>query len=180
MEDNTIVRVHNTGSTDWSDEFDGKRYDIAADQSQYLPIGALCVWLGNPQDTSTTRQNALERVQMRYGFSSLSVDDWEDVRPSLEVFDQSSGARIWFPSDDPLGKMGTFIQPPSATISDTRDDVIEMRQRLDEMASLMREAGIAQTRADNSRQIGQDGDSISERKQGAIPVDKPTKPRVNA
>lgn len=171
MDTAQIVRVENVGDTEWSDQFDSVTYTIPAGESRHIPLGACAVWLGNPDDHTTERRHIVDRIQLRYSYGSMSTESWDDVRPKLEVFDQATGDRIWFPADDPEGKNGTYVRRPSAVITDTRDDVEGLRRQLNEMHDLLVAAGVTETPAQRTPAPASDK---------AIREDKPTKPSVSA
>lgn len=177
MDPQQIVRVHNTGETEWSDRYDSKLYTIAPGESRYVPIGACATWLGNPNDTTAPRETAVEKVKLRYGYHDAFTElTWDEARPKLEVFDQSTDERIWFPADDPEGKYGTYTAPDSAVLTDTRYEVNELKRQLSEVHELLKTAGFPETRGDiigtAERVAAEPADSAK------IPVDKPGKPRI--
>ena len=129
-----IVRVTNRGDEPFSDRYDGRGFVIPALGDAHVPLGAVVVWLGNPSTYGAERQREVESLQARYGLNPREVD-WAAGLPELEVYDQTTDDRIYFPADDPFGQEGHA--PFGATAAPS---VIDMAAQLADLQKRMAQA----------------------------------------
>jgi hypothetical protein len=61
------IRVKNISGVTWKDRFDGRDYEIIADDTDRIPIGAYWLWFGNPhtRDFEASKEGAKDRYGER-------------------------------------------------------------------------------------------------------------------
>lgn len=133
MDEGQIVRVVNRSDKPFVDYFDGRRYEVPAGGSRSVPIGATTAWLGSPSATGADRDNEVNRLMIRYGISVRDTD-WASSLPALEVYDDSTDERIYFPADDPSGAAGYPVidaPTPVASNADLQRQIAHLQAQIE-------------------------------------------------
>lgn len=129
-----IVRVVNVGDTTWENMAGARRYVIAPGEEEHMPLGHVCVWMGNIAENPPERVRAVELVKLKYLGPDLD-GDWEIARPHLECYFKS-GERIWFPADDPDGVMADYTpEAPTSTDKFTLNRIAELEAKLEALSA---------------------------------------------
>ena len=164
-----VVRIVNTGPTDYVDYFDSVKYRVPAGGQLLVDFDAMALWLGHPAANNFDPRNRVrvqeyQRLRIRYGVEARSLEMsqagqphdpealFHTMKPSLEVF-SASGEPIITVADDPDG---TFLSPPdeSTQSSDMALVMARLHQMEQETADLraqlarQQRADLALTEAD--------------------------------
>lgn len=137
MEDNDIVRIRNVGESRWQDKFNSQRFVVDPGKEVVVPYPAVKLWFGDPtaKDDSNghrlRRREEFHRLLVKHGMTSATIEEWEEKRPKIEVYD-FDGNRVITVADDPTGR--------GVTESVTTVEQAELlQQKIDQMTRQLRQ-----------------------------------------
>lgn len=98
-------------------------------------------WLGDPGTQDQRRREEFDRKRTWYGFAQgmMTEDEWEDMRPKLEVFNQE-GERIFMALDDPDGSKANPAALGSAEASTVDARTAALEAQVAQLTTLLAQA----------------------------------------
>lgn len=109
-----LVKVRNVGDSMFTDKCNGAEYTIPPNSEIIVEEDVVSIWMGwpglvdDPVRKIRDRTDTYRRLRLRYGWHEgmgLTDEDWEQMRPKLEVYDLTD-ARVWTVLEDPEGTQG--------------------------------------------------------------------------
>lgn len=136
-----FVRMVNVGDTPYDFHQHSKKRVIEPGEEAMVPWDTATSLFGDPFTTDSVldgaRTRAFKQVRGIHNFSlgNMTEEQWEAIRPKIEVYDIESGNRVYMVIEDPEGIKGNDI--PVATNAQQNQDFL-----LNQLASL--QAQVAQ------------------------------------
>lgn len=147
-----VIRLVNSGDTDFKDMYGGQVFTVPADGGQmFVDYDAMCLWLGHPEANDFDPRNRVrlaeyQRLRGRYGVDARALEQtlqgtavdademFRKMKPKLSAYDASTNVQIMTVADDPDGT--TLIAVPQEQ-GDNQGLILARMQAMEqEMAGL--------------------------------------------
>lgn len=116
-----FVRLTNRDSKPFSFMLNNEKRVIAPDADTMVPWNVACSLFGNPGVLDVHPQNARAALYKKvcgfHGFQNgfMNEEDWEQIRPKIEVYDVETNERIFMVIEDPDGMNRPDFGPAAAS-----------------------------------------------------------------
>lgn len=141
-----LLKVRNTGEAEWTGKYGGAVYAIPAGEEIIVEESVVSVWLGWPglvddaKRKIMDRTNKFQHLRAKYGWHDgmgMTDEDWEKMRPPLEVFTLDE-ERVYTVLDDPTGEqMGNMLTPRTTDMADLQNAYTRQQAELEALRKLL-------------------------------------------
>lgn len=134
-----FVKLVNTDYRSFDFHQNNVKRVILPGEDAIVPWDIACTLFGNPRITDIPPANErtlmYTKIRARHNFSAglQREDEWEGIRPSVEVYDIENNQRIFMLIEDPDGDHMTDAPRPSAQIS----DVAAMQRQIEALTAMV-------------------------------------------
>lgn len=176
-----FVRLVNRDNRPFDFHQSNKKRILQPGQEAMVPWDIATSLFGDPAAIDTTTDQARTRVwkqsrgQFGYQSGSMTMEEWEELRPKVEVYDVETGERIYMVIEDPEGNL---YGPNRVMSNDTINagaleaQLAHMQKQVDTLTQLLL-AQNAQTAPQGQSVVSSEddaGDGIPASGGGAIPM----------
>lgn len=149
-----FVRLINKGNIPYDFHIHQIKRVIGPGQDAMIPWDVACSLFGDPSSVDTLSDQVRSRAWTQsaqlhnYQVGGMTEDEWQLIRPQIEVWDVETDERIYMVLEDPAGVLGSGN--PAATNDDINQSELlkiirQQQEQINALANLMANGGQAPT-----------------------------------